>query len=467
MAEMELPFDLETFKHLIDCAYDGIAIWNKEGKLVYINNACYRRYGVPPEEMIGKDKEYFTSGEKPFWDVNTSPRVFQEKKPVLQKYRSLAGLDVTMITVPVFDDQGNVEYAIQTSRDDDRHLFEYISPMMQYTAADEGKEPAEGSCKIVYKSVQFQELMKEAAEVANTDVPCLILGETGTGKNMLAEHIHRIGPRKNKPFIYVNIASLNPNLIESQLFGYCKGAFSGARQSGSHGLFKAADGGSIFLDEIGEMPLELQAKILHVVQTGEFIPVGGVKAEQVDIRILSATNCSLHNMVKSGRFRQDLYHRLSVFELYIPPLRSRPDDLALLITFFLNQFNKKYGKLCTLAKETWDLLFRYPYNGNVRELSNIIERCVLITKESEIKPISLPKNVFSIAVQQQQPHQDYTITQESLEKATEEFERQFICKAYRENPSSRRLAVALRISQSKANRLIRKYIPEKAAAAEI
>ncbi|WP_298019261.1 sigma-54-dependent Fis family transcriptional regulator [uncultured Dysosmobacter sp.] len=457
---MEFPFDLVTFKNLIDHAYDGIGIWNKEGKLIYINNACYRRYGVSPEEMIGKNTEYFTTGEKPFWDVSTSPRAFQEKKPVLQKYRSLSGLDVTMITVPVLDNQGEVEYVIQTSRDDDRHLFEYISPMVQDAALGEHEETAENRCRIVYKSAQFQELMKEASEIANTDVPCLILGETGTGKNMLAEHIHRISDRRKKPFIYVNVASLNPNLIESQLFGYCKGAFSGAQKSGSQGLFKAADGGVIFLDEIGEMPLELQSKILHVVQTGEFIPVGGVKAERVDVRILSATNCSLHDMVKSGRFRQDLYHRLSVVELYIPPLRSRPDDLALLITFFLNQFNKKYGKLCTLAKETRDILLRYSYNGNVRELSNIMERCVLMTKDSEIKPIALPKNVFSIAAQQQ-VHQDYTVTQGSLEKTMQEFERQLVCKAYRENPSSRRLAAALQISQTKASRLIRKYVLEE------
>lgn len=456
---MEFPFDLPTFKNLIDHAYDGIGIWNKEGKLVYINHASYRRYGVSPEEMIGKDSEYFTSGEKPFWDISTSPRAFEEKKPILQKYRSLSGLDVTMITVPVFDDHGKVEYVIQTSRDDDQHLFESISPMIR-SGPDTQKEAAAEDCRIVYKSRQFQELIKEAGEIAHTDVPCLILGETGTGKNMLAEYMHRIGPRRKQPFIYVNIASLNPNLIESQLFGYCKGAFSGARQSGSDGLFKAADGGVIFLDEIGEMPLELQAKILHVTQTGEFMPVGAVKSERVDVRIISATNCSLYDMVKIGRFRQDLYHRLSVFELHIPPLRSRPDDLALLITFFLNKFNQKYQKLCTLAKETREILMKYPYNGNVRELSNIIERCVLISKDNEIKPIALPKNVFSIAAQQP-PHQDYTITQGSLERAKGEFERQFVQKAYQDNPSSRRLAAALQISQSKASRLIRKYILEE------
>jgi formate hydrogenlyase transcriptional activator len=233
--------------------------------------------------------------------------------------------------------------------------------------------------KIIGRSVAIRQVLHQAERVAATDATVLIRGETGTGKELIAWTIHRISSRNKRPLITVNCAALPATLIESELFGHKMGAFTGAVSRGI-GRFELADCGSIFLDEIAELPLELQAKFLHVLQNGEFHPVGNPQSVKVDVRVIAASNQDLGKAVKNGRFREDLYYRLNVFPISCPPLRERKDDIPLLVRYFTKKYSTKFGKhFDTIPEKIIDAFQAYPWPGNVRELENIIERAVILS----------------------------------------------------------------------------------------
>lgn len=229
-------------------------------------------------------------------------------------------------------------------------------------------------------------LAKEKARIyAKYNSPVLIFGETGTGKELFAQSIHNASRRKMQPWVPVNCASLPENLIESELFGYVKGAFTGANKDGKMGFFELADGGTIFLDEISELPISIQSKLLRVIQEGDVIRVGGDKIIHVDVRIICSSNKDLIQLIKEKKFKEDLFYRLSVLEIKLPPLRDRPDDIEILANTFLKKFNKQHDKnITSITPEALDTIRKFPLMGNVRELSNIIERMVIFTNEKEI-----------------------------------------------------------------------------------
>jgi len=241
---------------------------------------------------------------------------------------------------------------------------------------------------ILGKSKSIKELIELIEKISKTDSTVLILGESGTGKSLVAKTIHYESPRREAPFITVNCASIPENLLEAELFGYEKGAFTGAYSS-KKGKFELANGGTIFLDEIGDMPLSLQAKLLRVIQDKEIEPLGSEKTVKVDVRIIAATNKDLKKLVEEGKFREDLYYRLNVIPIYIPPLRERKEDIPLLIEYYLGEFNKKYRKKVSITKRAMKLLLEYDWPGNVRELANLMERLVILN-EDKIDEESLP-----------------------------------------------------------------------------
>ena len=244
------------------------------------------------------------------------------------------------------------------------------------------KRPVLGEGEVIYASKEMEELLRQAKLFARAEAPVLILGESGVGKEVIARFIHKESGRKGK-FVSVNCAAIPSELFESELFGYEKGAFTGATQS-KPGLFEEAHEGTLFLDEIGELPLSLQAKLLRVLETKEVRRVGGVASKKVDVKVISATNRDLEELVKEGKFREDLYYRLNVLSLKILPLRERPEDLTALAGYFLNKFSRKYNKKVEFTPEALDLLLSYSFPGNVRELENLIHRLV-ITSESKIR----------------------------------------------------------------------------------
>ncbi len=246
---------------------------------------------------------------------------------------------------------------------------------------------------IVGNSREMQEVYDQIFQVAKSQATVLINGETGTGKELVAHAIHYASNRSSEPFVRVHCAALPESLIESELFGHVKGAFTGA-VSDRKGRFELADGGTIFLDEIGEIPLSIQAKLLRVLQEREFERVGGIKTIKVNVRIIAATHRNLPEMVEKGVFREDLYYRLSVFPIFVPPLIKRKADIILLADYFMAKYASENGKkVSKLSNEALDLLMRHRWPGNVRELENCVERAVLLSEDEVIKPSALPSSI--------------------------------------------------------------------------
>jgi two-component system response regulator HupR/HoxA len=250
---------------------------------------------------------------------------------------------------------------------------------------------------IIGKSPAMAELYQVMAKVVDADIPVLITGESGTGKEMVATALHANGPRSEKAFVVQNCSAFNENLLESELFGHVKGAFTGAMRD-KQGLFEVADGGTFFLDELGEMSPALQVKLLRVLQDGTFMPVGGTKQRKVDVRIIAATNRNLEEMVKKGTFREDLYYRLNVVSLRLPPLRERVGDVPLLVRFFLEKIAEKTKRdLKSITPDAMACLERYPWPGNIRQLENEMQRaCVMSGKESVITRECLSPTVAGV-----------------------------------------------------------------------
>jgi len=248
--------------------------------------------------------------------------------------------------------------------------------------------------QIVGQSPEMKKVLIHAQQVAQTDSTVLLLGETGTGKELLARAIHSMSSRKNRPMVTVNCASLPPTLIESELFGREKGAYTGAMTQ-MIGRFEIADGSTLFLDEVGELPFEMQSKLLRVIEEGNFERLGSTKPLHVNVRIIAATNRAIEQEVKEGKFRRDLFYRLNVFPILIPPLRKRLEDIPLLVWTFVNEFQKRMGKeIESIPKNTMQALQAYSWPGNVRELRNIIEHAMILNKSKTLY-VHIPKGVSS------------------------------------------------------------------------
>lgn len=289
--------------------------------------------------------------------------------------------------------------------------------------------------------------------ISQFDSTVLITGESGTGKSMLAKYIHENSRRCREPFITINCTTIPENLIESELFGYVSGAFTGANQKGKPGMIELADKGTLFLDEIGLLPLSLQSKFLQLIQDKTYTPIGALKSKTVDIRIISATNLDLKTQIAEKKFREDLYYRLRVIELHMPPLSERTDALEPLITHFVKQFNKKYGMEKTISQQAVEILKQHRWNGNIRELQYVLERLFVTSPDNQITTNDLPplSNMLT------------EFSGEKLQKAisfdaeVEQFEKSLLQKAFHEYKSSYKIADALGITQTRASRLLRKY----------
>jgi two-component system NtrC family response regulator len=280
---------------------------------------------------------------------------------------------------------------------------------------------------IVSRSSQMQQVLTTASRVAGAKAPVLVRGESGTGKELIARAIHYSGERKDEPFIAVNCAALNENLLESELFGHEKGAFTGAEKQ-RRGRFELADGGTLFLDEIGDISPATQVRLLRVLQEHTFERVGGSETITVDVRVIAATHKNLEAAIAEGKFREDLYYRLNVVSVEIPPLRDRRDDIQLLLEHFLQQFSVEYKrKKLSFSKEAWEQLVRYDYPGNVRELENIVQRSVILSRGDVITTEELPHVVRSAAKESSLK----PLPQGSFEDRIETLEKELIFEALR------------------------------------
>jgi PAS domain S-box-containing protein len=437
-----------TFARLIDNLHDEIFIYDNNYRMVYVNKACERHYGFTQEEMVGLPF-WELIRKHAAWDRPALPAVYEYKRPVKQEQKTYLGLDVLTIAIPIFDDEGELEYVLLSVRDD---FHEGQIPRLDDLTIKEDIPEDSRPDDLIYHSNLMEQVVDSARKVSNLSSPCLILGESGCGKSLLVKYIHANSKRSDKPLVVVNCAAIPQQLFESELFGHVVGAFSGA-SSARGGLFAKAEGGILFLDEISELPLPMQAKLLHAVQEMEYRPVGSSQTVKANVRILAASNRNLESMAKNGAFRQDLYFRLNVFDIVIPPLRSRRDDIVPLLFYFLNRFGKQHGKAKRFSTEAKKLLCQYSWPGNVRELAHLVERLVVTIEEEEIIGTHLPASIYEAMGQSMVD----LVATGSLDEVMAAMERKLVLDAKALHGSSRKVANALGVSQSRASRLLRKY----------
>jgi DNA-binding NtrC family response regulator len=321
-----------------------------------------------------------------------------------------------------------------------------------------------GFHNIVGKSKNMQEIYRIIAKVAMTDSTVLIYGQSGTGKEIIARAIHFNSPRREKQFVPVDCAVLSENLLESELFGHVRGSFTGAIST-KPGLFEVADGGTVFLDEVGNISLAIQAKLLRVLQEREFTPVGGTKTKKVDIRLIAATNKDLEKLIKEETFREDLYYRLNIVPIYLPPLKERQDDIPLLSVHFLKKYAEEMGKTVKgFTPEAMERLMRYPWPGNVRELENVIERTIVMIENDEM--VRVEHLILPGQQEKQELREHIPMTSEELkeikkqirERAVEEVEKAFVLSALeRHNWNVTRAAEEVGMLRPNFQALMRKY----------
>ncbi|MEH7273689.1 sigma-54 interaction domain-containing protein [Neobacillus vireti] len=437
---------VQTLLKILDHSSDEIFVLDGEKRILYVNQVCEKHYGLKPTDVIGKfNVELY---EKGYWKPSIVPEVYRRKEPCYIRQVTNIGAELMTSAVPILNEKGEIDLVVITSTQ-----VQTIKMMKAKEEKDESKSTQEitNEAHIITNSSKIKSILEFCKKVAPTDSNILILRESGTGKSVLAQYIHKLSRRKNGPFLAINCAAIPEELLESELFGYSKGAFTGASKLGKEGLMEAANGGTLFLDEIGEMPLSVQAKLLQVIQEKQFIPIGSNKIKKVDIRVMAATNKNLANMVKDKAFREDLFYRLNVIDILLPPLSERKEDIVPLIYNFLNKFNQKYNENKVISDECLNILIHYSWPGNIRQLENLMERLVIVSN-SIIQLADIPDLINENVGQVTQ-----LALPDSLDQALDETKRTFIRRSFQTYKSSRKVANDLGISQTKAANLIRKY----------
>ncbi|MDI9568891.1 MAG: sigma 54-interacting transcriptional regulator [bacterium] len=447
-------------KAIMDSAEDLMCISDGSGAKLRISPSAEKLYGTAAQELVGKNVRdlerngiYFPS----------ATRLAIEKKArvtVTQVTKSDRKLMVT--ANPIINGAGEIVRVVSISKDiTDLHQLEQELENTKEMMEKYEKELSElrkvnlDDYEIIGNSKAMQGLLQLATKVAAVDSTVLILGESGVGKELVAKLIHGESKRRDGPFIKINCGAIPETLLESELFGYDKGAFTGANREGKPGLMELAHKGTLFLDEIAELPLNLQVKLLRVLQEQEIVRVGGVKPIKVDIRIITATNRDIEQMVEEGTFRRDLYYRLNVVPIPVPPLRERREDIPALVHHFLQRFSQKYSRSRQITPEAMELLFNYSWPGNVRELENIIERIVVTSDSSQITVDDLPAELQHGDRKTKKVVVNGIIP---LKMATEAVEEQLIRRAMERYKSTYKAARALGINQSTVVRKVQKYL---------
>lgn len=386
---------LESYKRLnkqletiFKASFDGIWVCNGEGKVISINEASERLNGIKAADVVGKNIAQLAADG--LFDRSVTLEVLETKRQVsLMQYIRKTGRFLLATGTPAFDENGQIYLVVVNERDmtDLNAMREELqqSQMVTEKFKDELAELSMLELKghqMVAESREMRQIIRMALKLARIGASnILLLGESGTGKGLLAKFIHQSSERRGNPFIQINCAALPENLLEAELFGYERGAFTGAREQGKAGLFELAHEGTLFLDEIGDLPLLLQAKLLKCLDDHEIMRLGATKSKKIDCMIVAATNQDLEEQVRKKRFRQDLYYRLNTFSIKIPPLRERGDDIFELTNHFLDKYNKTYGMKKWIQSEALDMLQGYPFPGNVRELKNIIKKAVVMSEK--------------------------------------------------------------------------------------
>ncbi|WP_178552190.1 sigma-54 interaction domain-containing protein [Frisingicoccus sp.] len=466
MKDISIKEKYEFYEDVFDNMPDALYVLDDKGNMIYVNYAMIKKFDIPRDELLRYN--VFDMYDDGLIDYVISKNVYEQKKEVVmcQKIFNSHGKELMQMVsqMPILNDKGDIQYIIGVMRDMEELIGYYYDALNKYqTVKDIGSKRSDDNKLLVYNSPQMSDLIRILNNVAPTDANILVQGESGTGKEVLAEYIHQMSERRDKEMVRINCAAFPETLLESELFGYEKGSFTGALGSGKKGLIETADGSTLFLDEINSLPLALQGKILRTIETKMVQRIGSDRPKKIDFRLIAATNEDLSECIKKKTFRADLYYRLNVIPAIIPPLRDRPSDIEPLIEYFLNKYCKKYGKEKTFGPEAMNVLKNYSWPGNVRELKNFVERIVLISASSVYCIKSIPPQMLNGQLLSPSSSGNggnsgcqFDIRM-SLEENLNAFEKQIIESVVQQYGSGKSAAEVLRVNQSTISRKMAKY----------
>lgn len=454
--------DKQFFFKILNTLRDGIWIIDNKGNVLWVNQATYNYFpSMQIDEFVGQN--VLEMEKQGLFSPSIARLVIEQKQFIstAQITQNNAHLLVSGDYIP--DENGDIQYIVTHARQLSQainqsselgkiesilHLYKQQIRQLILQKNQQNKD------FFVAKSKAIQYISEWSHKIADVDTTILLTGETGVGKTAFAYRIHQLSSRNDKPFIHLDCGAIPESLIESELFGYKKGAFTGANSSGKMGLIEAADQGTLFLDEIGEIPLHLQSKLLQFLQNKTYRMIGDNQVQKADVRIIAATNVNLNNRVKEGTFRSDLFYRLNVLPMKIPSLRERKEDIIPLLNFYLHKFNQKYGRQHTLSKNLTDALYNHSWAGNIRELENLMERLVITSDQQKIDVDNLPNDFL---LQQSQQVLLQNVEEVSLPIYLEQIEKNILIKTYNKTNSTRKTAEQLGVSQSYVIRRLKKY----------
>ena len=437
--------------------YDGVYITDGNAVTLLINRAYQAISGLKPEDVLGMNmKEVVSNG---LIDKSGTLAVLETGKSVTMEQTFRTGKKALITSTPHYDASGSISMVITVVRD----ITELYDLQKAYQESEERhrsereflRRSRRFASQMVVADQNTQTVVDRVLKVAPLNATVLLLGETGVGKEEFAHLIYENSSRADQSFIGVNCGAIPPALIESELFGYERGAFTGASREGKKGVFESADKGTVFLDEIGELPLNMQVHLLRILQNMEITRVGGVRSIPVDVRIIAATNRDLQQMVQEKTFREDLYYRLNVVPITVPPLRERKRDIEPLVLSFLRELNKKYRDQKYFTHGAMEALNSYSWPGNVRELKNVVEQAVILSPQNEIYPVDLP--IYSKLEPREAERADSAEGVEDLKTELARVEYGHICRAYAKHGSVRAAAASLGMNDSTFVRKRQKY----------
>jgi PAS domain S-box-containing protein/TyrR family helix-turn-helix protein len=453
----------KQFETIFNSSSDGIWVVDGTGKVIAVNQAAEKFSNIKAADVINKN--VIKLAESGIIDRTLTPEVLTSKRPVnMLQYIEKTGKYILSTGTPAFDENGNVFLVVVNERDMTRlnELLEQLNQTRLVSNKYKDKLTELGMLElkkqeIIAESEEMRQVLRVALKLAQMEASnILIQGESGTGKGLLAKFIHRNSPRHNKPFIQINCATIPENLLEAELFGYEKGAFTGAHQRGKAGLFELAHGGTFFLDEIGDIPYVVQAKLLKCLEDHEIMHLGGLKPIHINCMIIVADNQDLATLVKQKKFREDLYYRLNAFSIKIPSLRERPDDTFDLANYFLHKYNETYKSKKQLSYSAIEMLQAYPFPGNVRELKNLIKKAVVLSEDLYLDEF-IHKSLGYETSEEIQTTAGRTVAPSILTVKLKETESKILKTAFMQCKSTREIAKYLGISQPSVVRKLKKY----------
>ncbi|QQK75771.1 sigma 54-interacting transcriptional regulator [Salicibibacter cibarius] len=463
----EMAMEIEYVKNLnadlnaiLASMYDEIVVVNAEGDVLRYNEHFITNAGG---SVLKVGDNLFAIENQHYFSPSVAHLVLEKKEKISIIQETSAEKNILTTGNPVFDEEGHIHRIVIAFRDITETT--QLKSELQETKAlnkrfKEELEILKRRDKIIYCSSEMEQVMAKVYKLGEFHSSVLIMGESGVGKELIAQSIHRNGLRAQQPFLSINCGAIPGELLESELFGYAKGAFTGAHTKGKLGYFQQADQGVLLLDEIGEMSADLQVKLLRVLQEGQVTPVGSAKPIAIDVQIIAATNKNLEKMVEEGTFREDLYYRINVIPITVPPLRERPEDIPLLAYHFLQQLNLKYDKNYLLSPEAMNVLEVHTWPGNIRELENIIERLV-VTSDEQVISADLVRSFLKLGTRSGKQKPIITDIVPYYE-AQESIEEQLILLAMEKYKTTTKAAKALQISQPavsrKYNKILRKQV---------